>query len=139
RGPQRRARCCRAETTSAHNAREWDDGGYPTPAAVQCLAYMALAGLDRALLACLIGGQRFVMRELAWHGLAWQAILGRLDAFYEHVRRDTPPPPMGARSDDAAIATLWPEAREGQVMIADKPLVAKVREYTARRRQRKAI
>lgn len=111
----------------------------PVQYVAQCQVYMHLTGLDRALLACLVGGQRLELRTVTRHDAAIAALLERMEHFYGFVERDEPPPPDGSDSARDALYLMYPEAREGlayRLTAAEHKLY---RELMARREQRDVV
>lgn len=52
------------KTTSAYNAKEWNEDEIPASYLLQVQHYMAVTGAEKAYIACLIGGQKFVWKEV---------------------------------------------------------------------------
>ncbi len=99
------------KATSGFNSHDWhSDVGAPLQHLMQVQHYMLLAGLDVALLACLVGGQRLELRTVRADGDLWLKMLDLEEGFLRHVRTDTPPPPDGSDSAKDAIRALHPEA-----------------------------
>lgn len=122
----------------AHRA-EWNGGGVPVPYQAQVQTYLHLAGRERALLACLVGGQRLEVHELERDQSAIDTMLALLDDFYRHLRSDTPPPPDASDSARAAVLALYPEHTPGRVHRLTRDEWADVRELRARREQMAAV
>ncbi len=125
------------KTTGAWQYRSAVD--VPPQYAAQEQWYMHLSGLDRALLAVLIGGQRLELHQLRRDDRAIALLLQLAEEFTRYVAADEPPPPDG--SDDArqALLELFPSARSGsRVRLSGDALLA-ARELPARRAQRDAI
>lgn len=95
------------KTAGSWAGREWRDD-VPIQYAAQVQHYLHLTGLDRALLACLVGGQRLVTRTLERDDAAIALLLELEEDFLGFVRADMPPPPDGSQSSAEALAALYP-------------------------------
>lgn len=93
------------------------DGTIPAHYAVQCQTYMHLTGLDRALLAVLVGGQKLELRTLDRDDKQIALILGLMEEFMGYVERDEPPPPIGSADERDAIRDLHPSSTETSVRL----------------------
>ncbi len=98
------------KTAGLRMARLWDDGETPIPYVIQVQHYLALTGLEWALVACLIGGQRLVLRELERDETLIEKIIELEAEFVRMVERDEAPAPDGSASADAMLALLYPHA-----------------------------
>lgn len=119
----------------AHRA----NGDIPAPYQVQCQVYMHLTGLDRALLAVLVGGQRLELHELARDERQVGLILALMEDFYGYVERDELPAPDSSESARDALGLYYPEATGGKLVRADKATEEIVKELRARKEQKDAI
>ena len=95
------------KTTGQWAGHAWTNGSVPIAYQVQELHYLALTGLNAALFACLIGGQRLEIRTMQRDDKAIARIIELEAGFYEHLRSDTPPP--ASANGDAAL--IYPEAK----------------------------
>lgn len=94
------------------------DGTVPVHYAVQCQTYMHLTGLDRALLAVLVGGQKLELRTIDRDDKQIALILGLMEQFMGYVARDEPPPPIGSADERDAIRDLHPSSNGTSVRLA---------------------
>lgn len=124
--------------TAGPFAHKWD-GSAPLHYQAQCQVYMHLTGLQRALLACLVGGQRLVLQTIDRDETAIGYLLAALEDFYAYVMTDTPPPPDGSDSARDALALMYPSATSGLVHRLTATEWESVRELRARKEQLKAI
>lgn len=111
----------------------------PLAYVAQVQTYLHLTGLDRALLAMLVGGQKLLTFNVERDDDAIGILLGLMEDFYGYVVRDEPPPPDGSSSAKDALLALYPEPEKGSVVRADRELRAVVRDLKARRAQHDAI
>lgn len=122
----------------AHRA-EWNGGGVPVHYQAQAQTYMHLTGRERALVACLVAGQRLELHELDRDQSAIDTMLVLLDDFAMHLRSDRPPTPDGSESSRAAVIALFPEHEPGKVHRLTGAEWSDVRELRARREQLDAV
>jgi putative phage-type endonuclease len=117
--------------------REWN-GQPPLAYVAQCLHYLHLTGLDRTLLAVLVGGQRLELVEIERND-RWITTLIELEQeFYErYLLRDEPPP---VRHDDAEnLAHMFPEHKPGRTVRLAPDALTVLRKLRSRTAQKDAI
>lgn len=100
------------KTAGLRSAPFWQDS-VPAPYVLQVHHYMHLTGWKLAYVACLIGGQRLVIREVPRDDELIELMLRGEDRFVEYVETDTPPPPDGSEATDDVLRRLYPLALEG--------------------------
>jgi putative phage-type endonuclease len=125
------------KTVGQRAKREWN-GQPPLAYVAQVQHYLHLTGLDRALLAVLVGGQRLELTEIERND-RWIATLIELEQeFYErYLILDEPPP---VRHDDADnLARMFPEHKPGRKVRLAKDALAVLAELRARTAQKDAI
>jgi predicted phage-related endonuclease len=119
--------------------REWHGADAPLHYVAQVQHYLHLTGLNHALLAILVGGQRLELVEVERDDDAIRRLLALEEDFYGHLVRDEPPPPDGSPSAREAVAALFPNAVTGKAVRLDVEAMADYRELKARKEQRDAI
>jgi putative phage-type endonuclease len=123
------------KTTGPWNARLWAEGT-PAQPLLQVQHYLALTGLRLGMVACLIGGQRLVVRRCDRDERIIEHMLRLEEEFVGLVESDTPPDP-DAR-DVEALGLLYPEARAGVVQLTEEDYALAV-EFKARKAQLKRV
>lgn len=111
--------------------------GVPVRYAAQVQTYLHLTGLDRALLATLVGGQRLDVQEIERDDDAIELLLALMEETHGYIVRDEPPPPDGSASARDALAQLY--ASDGSTVRATVEDEALVRELRARKSQASAL
>lgn len=86
------------KTTKGWNRDQWEDGEIPLSYQLQCHHYMAVTGAKKCYIACLIGLEHFVIREIERDEETIQALADSEGAFWEMVQSGEMPPADG--SDD---------------------------------------
>lgn len=127
-----------AKTVNQWAKREWN-GEPPLAYVAQVQHYLHLTGLDRGLLAVLVGGQRLETYEIKRNQHAIDRLLEREEEFYGYLVRDEPPPPDSSESAREAVAAMFPEHTAGRVVRLDRSQMRRLRELRARREQRDTI
>lgn len=92
-------------------ASQWTHTTVPPQYEAQVQTYMHLTGLDKALLATLVGGQRLVLSEIARRPHVIEILLRLAEEFVGYVRSDTQPPVAGHPDDRAALLLACPDAQ----------------------------
>jgi len=127
------------KTTNVFASHDWNsDAGAPLAYLVQVHHYMALTGLNVALLACLVGGQRLELRIVYRDVAIIGAMMKREREMLDYVRTDRPPPPDGSKSAGDAIRALYSETGRATIRLSGDGYDA-VKELRARKEQRKII
>lgn len=110
-------------------------GRAPVQYEAQCQWYMHLCGLDRALLAMLVGGQRLDLVTIDRDDRAIELLLAASEEFVGYLRRDEPPPPDASDSARDALLALYPEHQPGKLIRLDRDDMETVRELRERKAQ----
>jgi putative phage-type endonuclease len=127
------------KTGSSWTVKDWRDNiGAPIAYVIQCQHYLELTGLDVALLACLVGGQRLETRIVHRDAKLIERMLHLEYYFKEMVRLDVPPPPDGSDSAGDAIKALYPEGVDRSVRLTGETWEA-FKELRQRREQLAAV
>lgn len=101
------------KTVGTYGAAEWSEpDGMGKHALVQCVHYMAVTGLERFYVGCLVAGQRFVWRVLERDPLLEEQLLEAETTFWALVQSDTPPSVAGDASEatSKALGRMWDKA-----------------------------
>lgn len=122
------------KTASQYKSSEWEGDEVPESYICQCMHYMAVTGAEKCYIACLIGGQRFVYKELQRDDEFIEYLTERERVFWEdHVLTLTPPEPDSLPATRAALDGGFHEV-EGQSI----PLDSATEELCAKRVMLKA-
>lgn len=109
------------KTTSAYNAADWSDGP-PLYYQVQCQHEMYVTGHRWGTLAVLIGGQRLRTFEYQLNQKFIDALLPKLEMFWQSVIDCNPPPVDGSLSTAKLLARLHPDDNGETVMLPQEAL-----------------
>lgn len=123
------------KTASAYKASDWgradDDEAIPVHYAAQAMWYLAVTGAPWIDVACLIGGQKYVMHRMERDEDTINSIRERCEAFWhDHVLKRVPPPAQ--TSDD--VVRLFP-ADSGEAVEATVDVLQAYNDARALREQ----
>lgn len=104
------------KTTSAFNTAEWADGP-PLFYQVQCQHELAVTGFTWGTLVVLIGGQKLRHFDYALNQRFIDAMLPKLESFWQSIVSRTPPPVDGSLATAKVLARLHPEDTGETVML----------------------
>lgn len=80
------------KTANQFLAKEWDGDEVPASYILQCQHYMSVTGAEKCYIACLIGGQRFIYKEIPRDNELIEMIIAAEKEFWEeHVMKGIPP------------------------------------------------
>ncbi|MFW5745073.1 MAG: YqaJ viral recombinase family protein [Spirochaetota bacterium] len=113
------------KTAGERQASKWADGEVPDSYYVQVQHYLAVTGLERAIVVALVG-RDIVIREVPRNDDFVKRMREAEAEFWAMVREDDPPAPTGREAEDEALLALYPDG-EGEVV--DASLETNVREY----------
>lgn len=84
------------KTANGFAAKMWDGDEVPDSYYVQCQHYMAVTGCERWYIACLIGGNHFVWKEIPRNEDDIKALIEAEEKFWSFVLTKTMPPVDGS-------------------------------------------
>ncbi len=100
------------KTTSAYNTDEWKDDEIPSPYIVQVQHYLGVLGpeYEKAYIAVLIGGQKFVWKEIERDDELIDMIFQAERHFWhEHVEKNVPPALDGSSAAEQFLKERYEE------------------------------
>lgn len=125
------------KTTDSMNLKRFKDGEYPENYYAQMVHYLAVTGKKRWYLAVLIGNKEFKWFTLERDGAEISALMAAEEAFWEHVKTDTPPSVDGTEATSEAITTIY--ANNDDSFCDLSAFAASLQEYTALKKQIKDL
>lgn len=124
------------KTSSAYRAKEWEGEQVPMEYLIQVMHYLAVTGYERAHIAVLIGGQRFVHKTVERDDELIELMIGAASNFWNnHVLPKVPPPFDGSNASVTLIGAMFPQAEnESETELPDEAeaLIEQYREATDR-------
>lgn len=110
------------KTTSAWNRKAWDGERIPIDYVMQINWYLGLTGLKTGYLAVLIGGQRFLWKELTFDADLYDEQVKKAVYFWqEFVGKDVMPIATAADSD--LLEALYPTSTDAYITPAEEETV----------------
>lgn len=98
------------KTTNVFNVDAWEGEQIPPAYMCQVQHYMAVLDYEKAYIAVLIGGQKFVWKEIARDDEFIELMIEQLSHFWnEHVLKGVPPEIDGSRSASELLNKMYPE------------------------------
>lgn len=97
------------KTANGFKAKEWEGDNVPDSYYLQCQHYMAVTGCEKWYIACLIGGNHFVWKEIPRNDEDITALIAAEKAFWEdNVKGGIMPDVDGSKSCSQALAERFP-------------------------------
>lgn len=124
------------KTTNAFNASAWEGDKVPDSYLLQAQHYIHVMGWERCYIACLIGGQEFVWKDIPRNDALIDALVKTEKEFWEHyVLEDIAP---AIRADDD-ITKLYPVQTDSDLLAADDEAIEKARKILSLDAQMKRL
>lgn len=99
------------KTSSAYSFKEWEDEEIPPEYLIQCNHYMAVTGCEKWYIAVLIGGNKYLYKEIQRDEELIQAIIKGEERFWnEHVLAKNPPAIDGSSAAEKYIKERFEKA-----------------------------
>lgn len=97
-----------AKTASAFLEKKWQGEDIPVHYVCQCMWYMGITGKSKAYIAVLIGGQKFIWKEITFDQAFFNQMVEAARNFWEnHIKADAPP--MASALDNSTLDELYPQ------------------------------
>jgi putative phage-type endonuclease len=108
------------ECKTASRSGEWKVGEIPQEYILQVNWYMGLSGLHHAYIACLITGNKYVIKEMQFDGELFETQVSVAKDFWRMVEQKIMP---DVRADDAdTLLELYPFANSESVTVSNEEL-----------------
>ena len=99
------------KTANAFLAKDWESEDVPAPYLVQVQHYLGVTGYDKAYIAVLIGGQKFIWKEIERDDELIQMIFeAEIDFWNNHVLANVPPALDGSSAAEKFLAERYAKA-----------------------------
>ena len=96
------------KTTSQYNQDQWEEDNIPQEYMLQCQHYLAVTGSHTWYIAVLIGGNKFLWREIQRDQQIIDSLIEIENHFWQRVEKGEPPEPDGSESTSQALKQLFP-------------------------------
>lgn len=107
------------KTTNAFNKDEWEGDNIPDAYYCQCQWYMMVTGADKWYIACLIGGNSFVWKEVPRNEETITALRDAAILFWMKVEEKQMPEVDGSKNCSEALLRSFPGGQMDEVMLPD--------------------
>jgi len=102
------------KTASEYKLKQWDEDKVPQEYILQCQWYMAVTGLPKWYIAVIIGGNKFVTKEVEKDEELIEYLIEIAKNFWEnHVLKNIPPAVDGSSACSDLLNELYPKSVEG--------------------------
>lgn len=106
------------KTTNAFNADAWEGEHIPPAYICQLQHYMAVLNYEKAYIAVLIGGQKFVWKEVQRDDEFIELMIAQEKQFWEeHVLKEIPPEIDGSPSATEMLNKMYPKDNGETIML----------------------
>jgi putative phage-type endonuclease len=122
------------KTANGFKAKEWDGDELPDAYYCQCQWYMMITGCEKWYIACLIGGNHFVWKEIPRNDDFIRELREKATAFWvKNVCEGFPPAVDGSESTEECLKKIYDAPQDNTVMLDSHAgqLIARMDELTA--------
>jgi putative phage-type endonuclease len=128
------------KTTSSFGAKEWKKDEIPYSYLLQCHHYLAVTGADKCYVAILIGGQKFLIKEIARDEEVISMIIeAEKDFWINHVEKRLPPPLDSSFGAEKYLKEKYPKSKEALEVTLKWEYKDKISQYLTLKDSIKAL
>lgn len=128
------------KTVNAFGAKEWEEDEVPASYLVQVMHYMAVTGYEKCYIAALIGGQKFIWKEIARDEDLIQMIIQAEKHFWEnYVQKKIPPALDGSSAAEKYLSEKYKQAELGKYIDLRSEYTEKIEELLQLKENAKKI
>lgn len=118
------------KTASAYLAKDWESEEIPESYLVQIQHYLGVTGYEKAYMAVLIGGQRFVWKEIERDQELIDMIFeAEINFWNHHVEKGIPPALDGSSAAEKFLKERYEKAESGKTIDFGHAYKEKVEQY----------
>ncbi|WBW95279.1 YqaJ viral recombinase family nuclease [Oceanirhabdus sp. W0125-5] len=108
------------KTASAYKDGEWKDDVIPESYLLQVQHYLAVTGCEKGYIATLIGGNKFVWKEIQRDQEIIEYLINIEKDFWEnHIKIKNPPVIDGSEASTQVLKMMYPEAIDTEEILLD--------------------
>jgi putative phage-type endonuclease len=127
-------------TVNVFGAKEWDGEEIPPSYILQCQHYMEVMGADSCYIAALIGGQRFVYKEIKRdEELISMIVKAEKDFWINHVQKRIPPKLDGSEAASKYLSKTFKRINKTLEVSLKAEYKDKINEYLNIKNQMKVL
>lgn len=127
------------KTANQYLASEWKDDEIPASYLLQVQHYLFVTGSERGYIAVLIGGQKFVWKEVLRDEELINIIVDAEKAFWEKVLDKTPPALDGSSAAEKYLAEKYKNSQVGKVEELGFEYKDKLKNYFELKEQKESL
>lgn len=128
------------KTASAYYAKEWENDEVPAPYLVQVQHYMGVTGYEKAYIAVLIGGQKFVWKEVERDDELIDMIFQtEIDFWNNHVLANVPPALDGSSAAEKYLNERYQKSTPDKIVDLSIDYEEKLSTYLQLKQQEKEL
>ncbi|NSB14109.1 YqaJ viral recombinase family protein [Clostridium beijerinckii] len=125
---------------NAFRAKEWDGEEIPPSHILQCQHYMEVLGADTCYIAALIGGQRFVYKEIKRdEELISMIVEAEKNFWFNHVKKRIPPKLDGSEAASKYLIKTFKSIDKTLEVNLKEEYKDKINEYLSIKNQMKVL
>ncbi|KEH89620.1 hypothetical protein Z965_02450 [Clostridium novyi A str. BKT29909] len=117
------------KTANQFLSKEWEDEEIPASYLVQVQHYLEVTGAKKGYIAVLIGGQKFIWKEVERDEELIRMIIDAEKEFWKLVENKTPPTLDGSSAAEKWVNEKFKIANEGEIVELDSSYKNKLQEY----------
>lgn len=117
------------KTVNQFGAKEWEGEEIPASYLVQVQHYIYVTGAEKAYIACLIGGQKFIWKEIKRDDELIEMIINAEKDFWKLVEEKTPPALDGSSAAEKYLKERFKDVQEGTKVALDSEHKEMIEEY----------
>src|SRR5690606_2827866 len=130
----------KCKTSSAYYAKEWENDEIPAPYLVQVQHYMGVTGYEKAYIAVLIGGQKFVWKEVERDDELIDMIFqAEIDFWNNHVLANVPPALDGSSAAEKYLNERYQKSIPDKIVNLSIDYEEKLSTYLQLKQQEKEL
>jgi putative phage-type endonuclease len=127
------------KTANQYLTKDWEDEEIPASYLLQVQHYMFVTGAEVGYIAVLIGGQKFVWKEIARDEELIEMIINAEKDFWKMVQDKTPPVLDGSSTAEKYLSEKYSNAEEGRVEQLGFEYKDKIKNYFELKEQLKSL
>ena len=125
------------KTANQYLANEWQDDEIPASYLLQVQHYLSVTGAEVGYIAVLIGGQKFIWKEVQRDEELIQMIIKAEKSFWKKVEDKTPPSLDGSSAAEKYLKEKYKEVEEGKSIELGFEYKEKIKNYLDMKEQLK--
>lgn len=127
------------KTANQYLLKEWEDEEIPASYLLQVQHYLAVTGADRGYIAVLVGGQKFIWKEVPRDEELIKMIIQLEKDFWSLVESKTPPALDGSSAAEKYLKERYKEVEENKAIELGFEYKDKIKTYLDMKKELKAF